>query len=100
MIRNRSRNQAPKFLRVIELSQVTELVDDDVVGKVNGKTRDAIVEVKIPFLGTTPPSCPLIPYRDSVVGKTVVLIKNLQAAMHKPPREFSLSVIVHVVFHS
>jgi hypothetical protein len=100
MIRDRPRNQAPKFLRVVELSQVTELVDDDVIGKVNGKTRDAIIEVEIPLLRTTPPSRPLIAYRDSVVDETVVLIKNLQAAMHKPPREFFLSVILHVVFHT
>ncbi len=100
MIRNRPGNQAPKFLRVIELFQVTELVDDDVIGKVNRETRDAIVEVEIPLLGATSPSRSLIPDRDSVVDETVVLIKNLQAAMHKPPRVFSLSVIVHVVFHS
>jgi len=34
---------------VIELLQVTQLVDDDVVGKVNGKFRDAIVEIEVPL---------------------------------------------------
>lgn len=62
-------------MRVVELFEVTQLVNDDVVGKMNWKFRDAIVEIQIPLSRTAPPTRPLVSDRNPLVVETIMLIE-------------------------
>lgn len=79
---------------------MAELMDDDVISQVKRKTRDAIVEIEITSLGTTPPSRPLIAYRDPVVGEAVQLVEDQKPMMHKhasshPKRRIDVLCVTH-----
>jgi hypothetical protein len=58
---NGLRNKIPKFLRMIHLRQVAQLMNNDVIHQVRRQQRNLIIEIQIPSPRTTPPSRPLIP---------------------------------------
>jgi hypothetical protein len=66
---------------VIKLSQVTQLVDDDVVGMAGWEESQAITEIQIAFLGAAAPAGLLIADRDLLIFKSVKLIEILQPLM-------------------
>lgn len=69
------RDAFPECGGVIELSQVTELVNNNVVNQMWWKERNTVVEVEIACFGATTPTCSLIPDTHSVKDKTVVHIE-------------------------
>ncbi len=65
-IRQRLRYERPKSLRMIEFTQVAELMHDDVIDERGRKLYKAVIEIEIPARGAAAPASPLIAYRDAV----------------------------------
>lgn len=74
IVRESFRDQCPKTLRMIEFPQVAELMDDDVVGELQGKERDAVIEIEIPLHGTASPPRTLVADSDALVFVVIELV--------------------------
>lgn len=67
VLRYLERDEVPKCLSMVELSQMTKLMDDQVVLRFGRKGDDFPIEIQIAITRTAPPSRALIFDEDFVV---------------------------------
>jgi len=73
---------------MIELSQVTEFMDDQIVCQTLRQERNLIIKIHITLLRAAAPPTLLIPNTDLIEGKTVVHVemRHLPFGKHKSRR--------------
>ncbi len=68
-------DQLPKRRRMIELTKMAELMNNDVVGEVGWEKRDFVVETQVAFAGATSPPRLLAPNGDTVPSEAIVPVE-------------------------
>ena len=87
VIGNRTDNETPKTLRVIEFGEVAKLVDNDVIGNISRKKQYFVIEIDIPFLRATAPARLMVLYEHLSYFKSVDTIEMPDALMDKRASE-------------
>ena len=82
-------DQIPKTIRVIEFTQVAELVHDDVIGNIGGQKYYFVIEIQVPFFRTAPPSRLVILDEYFADAELVHRIEMLYALVHQSARMFT-----------
>ncbi len=98
IVRKSLGHQIPEPLRMVELSPVAELVDDDVVGEVRRQEGDAIVEVEVALGRTASPSASLVSDGDLAVRESVVLIEMDEAIVDEDAGSLAMLEIFRSVY--
>lgn len=69
IVRDRQLNQRPESRRMVELSEMTELVHDEIVGEMRRQERELVAEVEVAIARAAPPAGALVADAYAVVGE-------------------------------
>ena len=88
------RDGIPEILRMVEVRKVTKFVNDNVVHQHLRKKDQSVVKVEILLCRAAPPTPPLIPDSDALVGKIVVTVPMRYARGDDFARQLFVRAIV------
>jgi len=80
---------------VVEFAEVTEFVDDDVIGEACGQQGDAVIEIQVSLFTATSPAGFLVFNADTTNLKMIKLVKIFQPAFRQSQRHFFVGNILH-----
>jgi hypothetical protein len=99
IVRASDRNQVPKLGRVVELANVTKLVDDNIIREQGWQQNNPVIKIQIAHFRTTAPTRPLISdtYSANFENKTACDINFLEMfnpVLHQTPRRLFVFQII------